>query len=48
MNEKRILPAPHLLGDFDPQAIDSLAVDTFAGRIHVEWAPQAAVTPLGQ
>jgi hypothetical protein len=25
-----------------------LAVDTFGGRIHVEWDPQAAVTPLGQ
>ncbi len=25
-----------------------VAVDTFAGRIHVEWDPQAAVTPLGQ
>ena len=23
-------------------------VDTFAGRVHVEWDPQAAVTPLGQ
>ena len=23
-------------------------VDTFAGRIHVEWDPSAAVTPLGQ
>lgn len=25
-----------------------VAVDTFAGRIHVEWDPDAAVTPLGQ
>ena len=23
-------------------------VDTFGGRVHVEWNPQAAVTPLGQ
>ena len=23
-------------------------VDTFGGRVHVEWGPQAAVTPLGQ
>ena len=23
-------------------------MDTFSGRIHVEWNPQAAVTPLGQ
>jgi hypothetical protein len=25
-----------------------VAVDTFGGRVHVEWDPQAAVTPLGQ
>jgi hypothetical protein len=27
---------------------EPIAVDTFGGRIHVEWNPQAAVTPLGQ
>jgi hypothetical protein len=26
----------------------SLAVETFGGRVHVEWDPQAAVTALGQ
>jgi len=25
-----------------------VSVDTFGGRIHVEWDPEAAVTPLGQ
>lgn len=25
-----------------------LAVETYGGRVHVEWDPQAAVTPLGQ
>lgn len=25
-----------------------MAVETFGGRVHVEWDPQAAVTPLGQ
>ena len=25
-----------------------VAVDTFGGRVHVEWDPAAAVTPLGQ
>ena len=25
-----------------------IAVDTFGGRVHVEWDPQAAVTPMGQ
>ena len=27
---------------------EPVAVETFGGRIHVEWDPQAAVTPLGQ
>lgn len=27
---------------------DRIVVDTFGGRVHVEWDPQAAVTPLGQ
>jgi len=26
----------------------SPAVDTFAGKVHVKWAPDEAVTPLGQ
>jgi hypothetical protein len=26
----------------------TIALDTFGGRIHVEWDPAAAVTPLGQ
>ena len=25
-----------------------LVVDTYDGQVHVEWNPQAAVTPLGQ
>jgi len=25
-----------------------IAIDTFGGRVHVEWNPHAAVTPLGQ
>ena len=31
----------------DPE-VRRLSVDTFGGRVHVEWDPQAAVTPLGQ
>ena len=26
----------------------ALAVDTFGGRVHVEWDPHSATTPLGQ
>ena len=26
----------------------SIPIDTYGGRVHVEWNPQAAVTPLGQ
>ena len=25
-----------------------LAVDTFGGKVHMDWDPQAAVTPMGQ
>jgi hypothetical protein len=28
--------------------VRSPAVDTFAGKVHVQWAPEEAVTPLGQ
>lgn len=42
----------HPLGDSQSKALiplaDPVTVDTFGGRIHVEWNPQAAVTPLGQ
>jgi len=27
---------------------ETVALDTFGGRVHVEWDPDAAVTPLGQ
>lgn len=44
--------AVHLKGEGDEGALvpvsEPIAVDTFGGRIHVEWNPQAAVTPLGQ
>lgn len=30
------------------QEMDRMVVDTFGDRVHVEWDPQAAVTPLGQ
>ncbi len=39
------------MGEQDNRAIElssRVAVDTFAGRIHVEWDPDAAVTPMGQ
>ena len=25
-----------------------IGVDTYAGKVHVEWDPNAAVTPLGK
>jgi len=27
---------------------EKLSVDTFGGRVHVEWDPHSSVTPLGQ
>ena len=38
------------MGEQDIQVVgrpSRVAVDTFAGRIHVEWDPDAAVTPMG-
>jgi len=35
----------------EPKLLDKnikLAVDTYGGRVHVEWDPQASVTPFGQ
>ncbi len=27
---------------------EAIEVETYAGKVHVEWDPDAAVTPLGQ
>jgi hypothetical protein len=52
MSDEQTLPPPHPLGESNaprPETVDgAVAVDTFGGRVHVEWNPQAAVTPLGQ
>lgn len=53
METKHIPLATHPTGEPEifSQALHTqaaLAVETFAGRVHVEWNPQAAVTPLGQ
>ena len=52
------LPAilTHQKGELTPSTKDEkyqsgnmrLLVDTFGGRVHIEWDPQSAVTPLGQ
>jgi hypothetical protein len=45
-------PIFHPAGEAEAKALVPFAgpvtVDTFGGRVHVEWDPQAAVTPLGQ
>ena len=38
----------HPVGEASRLPSASLPVATYGGRIHVEWNPQAAVTPLGQ
>jgi len=52
MNTQSPSHPTHPLGEsFQPPVLpeqNTIAVDTYAGRIHVEWDPQAAVTPLGQ
>jgi hypothetical protein len=48
MNEKNTPASLHPLGESNSANCDGVSVDTFGGRLHVEWSPQAAVTPLGQ
>jgi hypothetical protein len=48
MNERIARTTIHPLGEPDLAPDGRIAVETFGGRVHVEWAPQAAVTPLGQ
>jgi hypothetical protein len=52
MKEKTTETTTHPTGESVPSLAGGiklrLPVDTFGGRIHVEWDPQAAVTPLGQ
>lgn len=38
----------HPVGEAHPLPFAPLPVDTYGGRIHVEWDPQAAMTPLGK
>ena len=40
--------AVHPKGEREMGEKKAVAVETFGGRVHVEWDPQAAVTPLGQ
>ena len=41
-------PTVHPAGEPPRLPSAALPVDTYGGRIHVEWDPQATVTPLGQ
>ena len=52
MADASVVPCAHPPGERsagDLEAVpDQLTVDSFAGKISVQWAPQEAVTPLGQ
>jgi hypothetical protein len=37
----------HPAGEASRLSVASLPVETYGGRIYVEWNPQEAVTPLG-
>lgn len=47
LNQKSLKPI-HPLGESLSTESSPVAVDTFDGKVHVEWDPQAAVTPMGQ
>jgi len=48
MDTKGSLEPIHPKGERERSVESPLAVETFGGRVHVEWDPQAAVTPMGQ
>ena len=52
MSKQSLAPSDHPFGEHavvDPSRDgESVTVETFGGRVHVEWDPQAPVTPLGQ
>jgi hypothetical protein len=48
MSTRSEIMKTHPLGEEAKSKDSVLAVETFGGRVHVEWDPQAAVTPLGQ
>ena len=48
-----LLPQPlHPMGEslmaVEGPLLKAIEVETFAGKVHVEWDPTAAVTPIGQ
>ncbi len=52
MNEKNALSRTHPTGEeetsLSKRESGPIPLDTYGGRVHVEWDPEAAVTPLGQ
>jgi len=48
MSTQKQFKSMHPMGETKTSGSESLAVETFAGRVHVEWNPQAEVTPMGQ
>jgi len=48
MSNATVRSRTHPLGERQSEENPAVSVETFAGRVHVEWEPQAAVTPLGQ
>lgn len=48
MTKEKTEITTHRKGELSKDNKKAVLVDTFGGRIHVEWDPQASVTPLGQ
>jgi hypothetical protein len=48
MNTQKQSKNIHPMGERQMRGSAPVAVETFAGRVHVEWNPQAEVTPMGQ
>ena len=48
MNTQKQSIGVHPKGEVEIRGSEPLVVETYGGRIHVEWNPHAEVTPLGQ
>lgn len=48
MNRDKTDITIHPKGESEMKETTKVELDTFGGKLHVEWDPQAAVTPMGQ
>ena len=48
LHDNSIHPESEAISSAKTALSKAIEVETFAGKVHVEWDPTAAVTPIGQ